>query len=77
MTRTREWLLYNAVEAWLHHYSEPPTETVSQYKQLRDELHNTFMASIEIKDAEPKPDPPKPRTTRKRKTNANKPAEAV
>lgn len=76
MTRTREWLLYNAVEAWLHHYSSPPSETVSQYKQLRDELHNTFMASIEIKDAETEPDPPKPRTTRKR-TNANKSAKTV
>ncbi len=77
MIRTREWLLYNAVEAWLHYYSEPPTETVSQYKELRDELRNTFMASIEIKDAETKPDPPKPRTTRKRKKNENKPTEAV
>ena len=74
MTRTREWLLYNAVEAWLHHYSEPPSETVSQYKQLRDELHDTFIASIQIKDAETKP---KPRTTRKRTTNANKSTKAV
>ena len=76
MTRTREWLLYNAVEAWLHHYSEPPTETVSQYKELRDELHDTFIASIQTKDAETEPDPPKPRTTRKR-TNANKPAKTL
>ena len=72
MTRTREWLLYNAVESWLHHYSNLPSETVSQYKQLRDELHDTFIASIQPKDAEP----PKPRTTRKR-TNANKPAKTV
>ena len=76
MIRTREWLLYNAVEAWLHHYSEPPSETVSQYKQLREELRSTFMASIEIKDAETEPESPKPRTTRKR-TNANKPAKTV
>ena len=75
MTRTREWLLYNAVEAWLHHYSEPPTETVQQYKQLREELHSTFMASIEIKDA-PTEEPPPPRTTRKR-TNANKTTKTV
>ena len=76
MTRTREWLLLNAVEAWLHHYSKPPSETVSQYKQLRDELHDTFIASIQPKDAETEPDPPKPRTTRKR-TNANKPAKTL
>jgi len=67
MTRTREWLLYNAVEAWLHHYSEPPTETVEQYKQLRDEFHDTFIASIQPKDA---PDDPPKRTTRKRNTSA-------
>ena len=71
MTRTREWLLFNAVEAWLVNYGNQPTETVKQYK-LRDELHDTFIASIQPKDAEP----PKPRTTRKR-TNANKPAKTV
>ena len=67
MIRTREWLLFNAVEAWLHHYSSPPSETVEQYKKLRDELHDTFMESIQLKDA-PTEEPP-PRTTRKR-TNA-------
>ena len=67
MTRTREWLLFNAVEAWLHHYSKPPSETVNQYKQLRDELHDVYMASIQIKDA-PTDDLPK-RTTRKRNTS--------
>jgi len=73
MIRSREWLLFNAVEAWLHHYSKPPSETVEQYKKLRDELHDTFIASIEIKDAETTT---KPRTTRKR-TNANKAATSV
>ena len=72
MTRTREWLLYNAVEAWLVNYGNQPTETVEQYKQLRDELHDTFIASIQPKDA----DTPKPTTTRKR-TNANKPAKTL
>jgi len=76
MTRTREWLLLNAVEAWLHHYSSPPSETVEQYKKLRDEFHDTFMASIQDKDV-PTDDPPKPRTTRKRTTNANKATKTV
>ena len=66
MTRSREWLLLNAVECWLHHYSSPPSETVEQYKKLRDEFHDTFMASIQPKDATD--DPPK-RTTRKRNTS--------
>ena len=73
MTRTREWLLFNAVEAWLVNYGNQPTETVAQYKELREELHDTFIASIQTKDAETKP---KPRTTRKR-TNATKPAKTV
>ena len=77
MTRTREWLLYNAVEAWLVNYGNQPTETVAQYKQLREELRNTFMASIEIKDAQTEAPPPKPRTTRKRTTNANKSTKTV
>ena len=72
MTRTREWLLLNAVEAWLHHYSNPPSETVEQYKKLRDEFHDTFMASIQPKDAEPTT----PRTTRKR-TNAKSSTKTV
>jgi hypothetical protein len=67
MIRTREWLLFNAVEAWLVNYGNQPTETVQQYKKLRDELHDTFMASIQTKDA-PTDDPPK-RTTRKRNTS--------
>ena len=76
MTRSREWLLYNAVEAWLHHYSEPPSETVQQYKKLRDELHNTYTKTLERKDAEEQPPKPKPATTTKR-TNANKATKTV
>ena len=73
MTRTREWLLLNAVESWLHHYSSPNTPTVEQYKQLRDEFHDAFMAtltkdvateSVSTDDEEATPT----RTTRKRTT---------
>jgi len=71
MTRTREWLLLNAVESWLYHYDSPNTPTVEQYKQLRDELHDAYMESIKLKDAPTEEPPPKPRTTRKR-TNATK-----
>ena len=72
MIRSREWLLFNAVEAWLVNYGNQPTETVAQYKKLREELHDSFMATIQPKDAEDE-SPPKPkRTTRKRTTNAAK-----
>ena len=66
MTRSREWLLLNAVESWLHHYSSPNTPTVEQYKQLRDEFHDAYMATIS-KDA----DTPAPKSPRKRTTNAS------
>ena len=71
MTRTREWLLFNAVEAWLHHYSKPPSETVEQYKKLRDELHDVFMESLKTKDAPNESPPPRKRT------NAKPPAKTV
>jgi len=64
MTRSREWLLLNAVEAWLHHYRTPNTPTVEQYKQLQSELHDAYMQSLS-KDAPPEPKPiTKRRTTR-------------
>ena len=40
MTKSREWLLYNAVLAWLHHYelNDNASEFADQYKQLAEEL---------------------------------------
>ena len=65
MTRSREWLLRNAVEAWLYHYqSDSPMS--EQYKQLRDEYHDAYMATLN-KDAEEPTPAPKP--TRKRTKN--------
>ena len=63
MTRSREWLLYNAVEAWLYHY-QSDSHMSEQYKQLRDEFHDAYMATI-IKDA----DTPAPKPSRKRTKN--------
>jgi len=71
MTRTREWLLYNAVEAWLVNYGKQPSETVEQYKQLREELKDVFMASLKLKDAPNESPPPRKRT------NAKPPAKTV
>ena len=66
MTRSREWLLLNAVESWLYHYSSSNTPMVEQYKQLRDEFHDAYMATLN-KDAEDTPPAPKP--SRKRTKN--------
>jgi hypothetical protein len=53
--KSKEWLILNAVECWLHYYSTPNTPTVEQYKELRDE----YKQLIDVP-------PPQPKTTRKR-----------
>jgi hypothetical protein len=67
LQRSREWLLLNAVECWLHHYSSPNTPTVEQYKQLQAEFHDAYMQSLH-KDA-PEPTQPEPKQPRKRTKN--------
>jgi hypothetical protein len=63
MTRSREWLLLNAVESWLHHYEQAGNhETVQLYKQLRDEFHDAYMATISKDVATPTPKPSRKRT---------------
>jgi len=51
--KSKEWLILNAVECWLHHYAHTNTYT-EQYMQLRDEFRV-------LKDAAP----PVKKTTRK------------
>jgi len=53
--KSKEWLILNAVECWLHYYSTPNTPTVEQYKELRDEYKQLMDAPT-----------PQPKTTRKR-----------
>jgi len=72
MTRTREWLLLNAVETWLHHYGTSGTpSTIEQYKDLQKEFHDAYMATItvdlELPPVEDEESTPT-RTTRKRTT---------
>ena len=67
MTRSREWLLLNAVEAWLGNYKNVANpDTVKQYEQLQAEFHDAYMATLN-KDA----DKPAPKSSRKRTTNAS------
>ena len=69
LQRSREWLLLNAVEAWLYHYEGAGTPTVAQYKQLRDEFHDAYMQTLH-KDA-PEPTPKSTTSTRKRTRNSS------
>ena len=55
--KSREWLLYNAVLTWIHHYSDSGSELVDQYQQLQRELQ------FEYEDVDEQPTPIK---TRKR-----------
>jgi len=72
MTRSREWLLLNAVECWLHYYSSPNTPTVEQYKQLQAEFHDAYMLTLNKDAVEPvEPTPPAPKSPRKRTRNAS------
>ena len=38
MKKTKDWLILNAVVAWLHHY--PNNQLTAQYEELKDELIN-------------------------------------
>ena len=68
LTRSREWLLLNAVEAWLHHYKNAGTPTVAQYEELQREFHDAYMLTIG-KDVEEPVEKPEPKPTTRR-TNA-------
>ena len=75
LQRSREWLLLNAVEAWLHHYKDAGTPTVAQYEELQKEFHDAYMKTITVdlelppvEDEESTPTPTPTRTTRKRTT---------
>jgi hypothetical protein len=68
LQRSREWLLFNAVEAWLHHYGNVNTPTLAQYKELQAEFHDAYMQTLH-KDAVETTPPPK--SPRKRTRNAS------
>ena len=75
MTRSREWLLYNAVEAWLYHY-QSDSHMSEQYKQLRDEFHDAYMQTlhkdaVERSETPTEPTPNSTTSTRKRTRNAS------
>ena len=69
MTESREWLLLNAVECWLHHYSNVGKFT-DDYIKLRDELQLDVTRTDTFTDNK---DAAKitPRTTRKRTPKAS------
>ena len=49
MTKSREWLLYNAVLSWLSHYGGMGSEYTPQYQELLKELEKNYEQSNNIK----------------------------
>ena len=68
LQRSREWLLLNAVEAWLYHYKDAGTPTVAQYEELQREFHDAYMATIKVEQPVEDEESTPTRTTRKRTT---------
>ena len=58
MTKSKEWLIFNAVKCWLH-YCSTTTEYTEEYYKLRDEYLALLEKEPEVEDAPTK-------TTRKR-----------
>ena len=46
MTKSREWLLYNAVLTWLSHYGSMGSELTPDYKILEEELRQVYEQSF-------------------------------
>ena len=51
--KSREWLLYNAVLTWMHHYANSGSELIDQYRQLQKELE------FEYEEVDEQPTPTK------------------
>tara|TARA_R100000458_G_C8067936_1_gene108001 strand:- start:196 stop:438 length:243 start_codon:yes stop_codon:yes gene_type:complete len=41
--KSKEWLILNAVKAWLFNYENKETELTPQYQQLHRELYNAYI----------------------------------
>ena len=46
MTKSKEWLLYNAVLSWLANYGGMGSDYTPQYQELEKELKETYEQSI-------------------------------
>ena len=48
MSKTKEWLLYNAVLSWLSHYGGMGSDYTPQYQELVKELEKNYEQSKNI-----------------------------
>ena len=45
MEKTKEWLILNAVKAWLVNYEDKEAELTPQYQQLHQEIYSAFITN--------------------------------
>ena len=45
MNKTKEWLILNAVKAWLYNYENKEEELTPQYTELHKELYSAFITN--------------------------------
>ena len=76
MKKTREWLLYNAVLTWLHHYdlSEYSSDFTNEYRLLAEELRQVYEQSNNTKTRK-RGRPAKRQRTQKATSNPASPEE--
>ena len=43
--KSKEWLILNAVKAWLVNYEDKEEELTPQYQQLHQELYSAFITN--------------------------------
>ena len=43
--KSKEWLILNAVKAWLYQYQDKEEELTPQYDKLHKELYNAFITN--------------------------------
>ncbi len=70
MTRSKEYLLYNAVLSWLANYGSMGEELTPQYQQLETELKKNYEQSINPK-TQKRGRPAKRQRTKKATSNSS------
>ena len=70
MLKSKEWLLLNAVKAWLHNYDDKENELTPQYQQLHQELYNAFITNDTPVQKRGRP----AKRSRKKETSSNSPS---
>ena len=68
--KTKEWLVLNAVKAWLVNYEDKKTELTPQYQQLHKELYSAFITEDTPVQKRGRP----AKRQRKKETSSNSPS---